>query len=202
MSVSAPHIGRLLPSRTSLFICDVQERFRTTIKGYPAVIDSARRLVRGAAALEIPIICTEQYPKALGSTVQEVLEVLPDACKPVPKTDFTMLVPEVKAQLDSMRHVKQIVLVGIEGHVCVFQTALDLLELGYEVHVVADGVSSSRWLDRAVGLQRIAQSGGFLVTAEMVLFQLTGGSKHPAFKTISNLAKESRPEALPIVSML
>ncbi len=68
-----------------------QERFRTTIKGYPAVIDAARRLVRGAAALEIPIICTEQYPKALGSTVQEVLEVLPDACKPVPKTDFTML---------------------------------------------------------------------------------------------------------------
>ncbi|CAL8467777.1 g7315 [Coccomyxa elongata] len=202
MSSTAVRIGRLLPNRTSLFVCDVQERFRSTIKGYPAVIDTARRLVRGAIALEIPIFCTEQYPKALGSTVQELLDVLPEDCKRVPKTDFTMLVPEVKAELERMQDVKQIVLLGIEGHVCVFQTALDLLELGYEVHVVADGVSSSRWLDRAVGLQRIAQSGGFLTTSEMILFQLTGGSKHPAFKTVSNLAKESRPEALPIVSML
>ena len=83
--------------------------------------------IRGADAFQIPVFVTEQYPKALGNTVPELLEVLPPSCKVVDKTDFTMMVPALQEQLKSCQHVKQIVLVGIEAHVCVLQTALDLL---------------------------------------------------------------------------
>ena len=83
--------------------------------------------IRGAEAFHIPVFVTEQYPKALGNTVPELLEVLPSACQPVAKTDFTMMVPEIQEQLKGVAHVRQIVLLGIEAHVCVLQTALDLL---------------------------------------------------------------------------
>ncbi|KAK9841913.1 hypothetical protein WJX84_006114 [Apatococcus fuscideae] len=93
----------------------------------------------------------------------------------------------------------QVVLVGIEAHVCVTQTALELMEDGYEVHVVTDAVSSSRLGDRATAIQRMMQSGAFAVTSEMVMFQLCESAKHPNFKSISALAKEPRPDMLPAV---
>ncbi|CAL5219747.1 g1646 [Coccomyxa viridis] len=203
-SLEEMSVGKLDPRKTGLFVCDVQEVFRekSLIQGYDAVIDCARRLVRGAAAFEIPVFVTEQYPARLGSTVQEIRDVLPKSCVPVPKTDFTMYVPEIQEQLRQYPEIQSIVLCGIEGHVCVLQTALDLLERKFDVHIVTDGVSSSKWHDRTVGIQRIAQCGGFLATAEMILFQLSCSSKHPAFKQVSALVKESRPDPLPIVSML
>ncbi|KAK9830994.1 hypothetical protein WJX81_006626 [Elliptochloris bilobata] len=169
--------------------------------GFPAVIDTARRLVRGAAALEVPIFATEQYPKALGPTVQELKEVLPESATTLAKTKFSMLVPEVEEALRA-RGTKAVLLVGIEGHVCITQTALDLLESGYAVHAVVDGISSQRLSDRAIGLHRIAASGAFLVTSEMALFQLCGDAQHRAFKAISALVKEPRPDPLPYLSHL
>ncbi|CAK0763163.1 hypothetical protein CVIRNUC_003030 [Coccomyxa viridis] len=197
-------VGKLNPKTAALFVCDIQDVFRqkNLILGYDAVIDCARRLVRGAAAFDIPVMVTEQYPSRLGSTVEEIKECLPASSVPVAKTEFTMFVPEIQQQLQKHPEVQSIILCGIEGHICVLQTALDLLERKYEVHVVTDGVSSSKWHDRTVGIQRIAQCGGFLATAEMVLFQLAGDSKHAAFKQVTALVKESRPKPLPIVSML
>ena len=122
---------------------------------------------RAAQALDIPIIVTEQYPKALGATVAELVEVLPQAAHtvPVPKTVFSMLVPEVEAHLAALPGVKKVMIVGIEAHVCVLQTTLDLIERGYEVHILVDGVSSQRLADRSVALQRLAQAGAFLATS-------------------------------------
>lgn len=108
------------------------------------------------------------------------------------------MVPEVVAALESKPSVKKVLMLGIETHVCVFQTTLDLIEKGYEVHVLCDGVSSQRLEDRGVALRRMAQSGAFLTTSEMVLFQMMKDTAHPAFKTISGLAKEARPEQLPV----
>eukprot|EP00884_Botryococcus_braunii_P019934 jgi/Botrbrau1/6624/Bobra.104_2s0011.1 len=195
-------VGKLVAERTILFVCDIQERFRSVIHGYPAVIDTARRLIKGAAAFNIPIIVTEQYPKALGSTVAELTDSLPPGTPVFPKKVFSMFVPEVANLLAKHQQIKQVLLVGIETHVCVLQTALDLLEKGYEVHLVVDGVSSSRAWDRAVAVQRIMQAGGLLCTSDMALFQLAKSAEHPQFKVISNLVKEQRPEALPTLSLL
>ncbi|GLI70136.1 hypothetical protein VaNZ11_014944 [Volvox africanus] len=194
-------LGRLRPSTTALFVCDVQEKFRPLIAGFPIVIDTARRMVQAANVLDIPVMVTEQYPKALGSTVSEVANVLPPACPVVAKTLFSMCTPDVDAWLKSKPDVRQdctgprpaqVMLLGIEAHVCVFQTSLDLLERGYEVHLLADGISSSRPHHRVAGLQRLAQAGSFVSNSEMAMFQLMGDSKHPHFKEISALVKEGQ----------
>ena len=155
--------------------------------------------VRAAQALEVPIIVSEQYPKALGSTVPEVAQVLPEGALVVAKTKFSMLVEEIVEAIEKLPHVKQVLIVGIETHVCVLQTSLDLIERGYEVHIIVDGVSSQRLTDRATALHRLSQSGAFMATSEMAMFQMMVNTSHPAFKTISGLCKEARPEALPAV---
>ncbi|PNW79169.1 hypothetical protein CHLRE_09g403034v5 [Chlamydomonas reinhardtii] len=186
-------LGKLRPSTSALFVCDVQEKFRPLIAGFPTVIDTTKRMVLGAKCLDIPVLVTEQYPKALGSTVSEVAGVLPPGTPPAfAKTLFSMLTPEVDSWLKTKPDVKQVMLVGIEAHVCVFQTSLDLIERGYEVHLLTDGVSSSRPHHRAAALQRMAQAGVLFSTSEMALFQLCGDAKHPRFKEVSALVKEGQ----------
>ncbi|KXZ45155.1 hypothetical protein GPECTOR_58g604 [Gonium pectorale] len=185
-------LGRLRPGSSALFVCDVQEKFRPLIAGFPTVIDTARRMVRGADVLDIPVLVTEQYPKALGATVSEVASVLPPGSPVFAKTLFSMLTPDVDAWLKSKPDVKQVLLCGIEAHVCVFQTGLDLLDRGYEVHLLADGVSSSRPHHRAAGVQRLTQAGALISNSEMALFQLCADAKHPRFKEISALVKEGQ----------
>ncbi|MEW5298299.1 MAG: hypothetical protein WDW38_000975 [Sanguina aurantia] len=193
-------IGRLVPAKAALFVCDIQERFRPIITGYPTVIDTAKRMIRAAGILKIPVVVTEQYPQRLGSTVSELTEVLPPATFTVSKTCFSMLTPEVEKWLVERPNVKQVLLLGIETHVCVLQSSLDLIEKGYEVHLLVDGISSQRAFDRAAGLQRLAQAGAFTCSSEMALFQLMGDSKHPDFKAISALVQE--PRGAPITASM
>ncbi|KAF5829543.1 Isochorismatase hydrolase [Dunaliella salina] len=185
-------------------------QFRNVITGYPSLMDTTRRTLRGATTLGMPVVATEQYPKALGHTAQELMEVMPPpfppAGSPPPpvgtshhrvfeKTLFSMMTPEVDAHMtQNLGHVKQVLLLGIEAHVCVLQTTLDLLERGMEVHLLVDGISSQKEHDRAVALQRMANAGAFLCTSEMALFQLTRDAKAPTFKAISALAKEPKPQ--------
>lgn len=189
-------LGKLNAASSALFVCDIQERFRPAISGFPAVIDTARRMVRGANVLGLPVVATEQVPTKLGPTVKELVEVINPAAPVVAKTMFSMVTPEVEAFLASSPAVKQLLLCGIETHVCVLQTSLDLLERGYEVHVLVDGVSSQRATDRDAALRRLSQSGCFLVSSEMCLFQLIKDASAPGFKQISSLVKEPRPEML------
>ena len=107
------------------------------------------------------------------------------------------MVEEITAAIEAMPSVKNVLIVGIETHVCVLQTTLDLLEKGYTVHIVVDGVSSQRLTDRATALHRLSQSGAFMATSEMALFQMMVNTSHPAFKAVSALCKETRPEQLP-----
>ena len=159
--------------------------------------DTAARLVKGAAALGVPVLVTEQYPKALGPTIAEVASFLPPGTPaPAAKTDFSMW-PSIAPLLTSRggpATTPHLVLTGIETHVCVLQTTLDALAEGYEVHLVVDGVSSQRPGDRATGLARCLAAGAHAASSEMVLFQWAGGAGHPGFKAISALAKEPRPE--------
>ncbi|GMH38405.1 hypothetical protein BSKO_06289 [Bryopsis sp. KO-2023] len=188
---------RLTAERSALFVCDVQERFRTMISGMPSVIDTSQRMVRASKELGIPVVVTEQYPKALGNTVEEVASQIPEGSPVIAKTNFSMMVPEVKEHLAALGTVEKVLLVGIEAHVCVLQTTLDLIESNYEVHLLVDGISSSRFSERSVALQRMANMGAVLSTSEMALFQMLGDAKAPGFKAISNLIKEERAESLP-----
>lgn len=156
-------LARLKPETTVFLVCDVQERFRGAIYKFGTVVTGSQRMMRGAEALGIPVIVTEQYPKGLGKTVSEL-----DLSKAVSgaafeKTDFTMIVPDVRAQLDGLKPTDA-VLLGLEAHVCVQQTTLDLLEWGCNVHLCVDAVSSSAPTERSCGLHRSAACGAFLTT--------------------------------------
>ena len=205
MSVNS--LGRLRAEETALFVCDVQERFRSVIHGFPAVVDVAQRMVQAAPELGLAgIVVTEQYPKALGSTVSEVADVLGDGVykKVVAKTDFSMLVPDVKEILEkngSLGQVKNVLLLGVETHVCILQTTIDLVDMGYEVHILVDGVSSQRIGDRAAALHRLAAmypGKVHIASSEMTMFQMMVNTSHPGFKAVSKICKGERDyEPLP-----
>lgn len=201
MAATAARLGKLQQKSTALFVCDIQERFRPIISGMPAVVDTARRMIKGANIIGLPVVVTEQYPKALGNTVQELQEVLQPDAQAIAKTRFSMVTPEVHQMLKQRPSISQVLLCGIEAHVCVLQTTLDLIENGYEVHVIVDGVSSQRQPDRSAGLHRAAQSGAFLVTSEMALFQLMEDAKADKFKEISKLVQEPRMDTLGLPGM-
>lgn len=147
----ARKMARLSPDKCIFLVCDVQERFRSAIHNFPAVVAGSQRMLKAAIELKIPTIVTEQYPKGLGKTVEE-LDV--SRAEVFEKTTFTMLCPAVAARLAEHSQVTDFVLVGIEAHVCVQQTTLDLLEQGFNVHLCVDALSSSTPVDRACGLHR------------------------------------------------
>jgi nicotinamidase-related amidase len=196
-------LGRLNPANTVLLVCDIQERFRDVIWKFDSVIRTSKLLVDGCGAIGVPIVCTEQYPKALGKTVQELTAV---EYPKFPKMDFSMATPEVLAHIKSLGGAdkQHYIIVGLETHVCVLQTTLDLLAQGKNVHVAVDAVSSSRSTDRAVALKRMENAGAYLTTAESVLFMLMGSANYANFKPVSNLVKEygKRPSELPFGSSL
>ncbi|CAH1788071.1 unnamed protein product [Owenia fusiformis] len=186
-------VGNLILDKTSFFCCDIQEKFRPVIKYFDDIVLVSKRLVSAASILDSPLVVTEQYPKGLGKTVAE-LEI-DNAVGVFPKTKFTMLIPEVKEAMTSLcgGTLEHIILFGIEAHVCVQQTALDLLSLGYDVHVVADAVSSRSQMDRQFAFERLRQAGAVVTTSEAVLLQLVGDKEHAKFKDIQSLIKTSAP---------
>eukprot|EP00005_Dracoamoeba_jomungandri_P000502 CAMPEP_0174252038 /NCGR_PEP_ID=MMETSP0439-20130205/1679_1 /TAXON_ID=0 /ORGANISM="Stereomyxa ramosa, Strain Chinc5" /LENGTH=165 /DNA_ID=CAMNT_0015332515 /DNA_START=126 /DNA_END=623 /DNA_ORIENTATION=+ len=163
-----------------------------------SVIHVSKLMVRASSLLSVPVLVTEQYPSSLGHTVGEI-DVGGRNVTVVPKVKFSMCVEEVLQQLESSQ-TTAVVLFGIETHICVQQTALDLKELGYEVHVLADGVSSIRQCDRLIALNRMRDSGVFVTTSESVLFEMMGTAKFENFKEMLKLIKEDHPDpGLPIL---
>jgi len=144
-----------------------------------------------AKALDIPIVVTQQYTKVFGETVEDTFEDREhfQSCKKFEKKKFSMCTDEVKSHLSGLNK-KSIVLFGIEAHVCVQQTCLDLLEDGKDVHLIADGISSQQPYDRDIALQRMSQSGAFLTTAQSAAFMLMQSAEHSNFKAVSKLTVE------------
>ena len=126
--------------------------------------------------------------------MKELSDLMDASAQCFPKTRFSMLTPEVEKSLKEMAHVQQIMLCGLETHVCVLQTALDLTEQGYEVHVLVDGVVSRRQGDRQVALERMKQMGCWMCTSEMAMFQMIAEKEHPKFRDISSIAKDARSD--------
>ncbi len=160
----------LSSSRSALVIIDVQERLFPHIHGRIRVLSRIDLLIFAARLLRIPMLLTEQYPKGLGGTIEEIRRALPDV-SPLWKIDFSCVpAPDFMERLSSL-HRDQVILAGIETHVCVAQTALDLSSHGHAVFIVVDATGSRRSLDAHIALRRLNQCGSVLTTAEAVVFE-------------------------------
>lgn len=177
-------MSRLERDRTALVVVDVQEGFRPVIGGFDELARQTAILVRGARVLDLPVVVTEQYPKGLGETIPEVAEHL-DGIERHPKTIFNACEAE-GFDLDGR---DQVVMCGIESHICVMQSALALLDKGVEVEVAADAVSSRSQQNKAIGLERMRMSGAGITSVETALFELLGRAGTDEFKQIQGLVK-------------
>lgn len=179
-----------LPDRGSvaLVVVDVQEKFAPAIFEWERIIENTVKVIRGFRTLNLPIIATEQYPKGLGRTVPEVAAALGD-CKPIEKTSFDCFGEKKFVDALKATGAKDVILCGIESHVCVLQTALSAQKAGYRVHLLADAVSSRKKLDYKTALKRMIRADILPSTVEMILFSLIKNKEDPAFKEIRGILK-------------
>jgi nicotinamidase-related amidase len=179
-------MSRLLErDRTVLIVVDVQEAFRPAVRKFKRVARNVGTLVEGAKALGVPVVVTEQYPRGLGSTVPEVAERLPEGTQPIEKVCFSA----TDADGFDLGIRDQVLLCGIEAHVCVSQTAHHLLDRGVQVHVAEDAVSSRTKENKNLGLKKMEDSGAIVTSVETALFELLGAAGTPEFKTVQALVK-------------
>lgn len=186
---------KLQLDRTALVVVDVQEGFRKAIPDFERVAKATATLVEGAEALGLPIVVTEQYPKGLGETAEEVAEHLPEGAEPLEKFVFSA----ADADGFDLGGRDQALVCGIETHVCVNQTVLDLLDSGTEVQVAEDAVGSRTEENKRVGLHKMERAGAVLTSVETALFELLGRAGTDEFKTVQKLILEyaPNPDAVP-----
>ena len=181
--------GKLERDRTALVVVDVQEGFRKAIPDFEQVAKATVTLIEGAEAIGIPVIVTEQYPKGLGETAPEVAEHLPEGTDPLEKVVFSA----ADAEGFDLAGRDQALLCGIETHVCVNQTVLDLLDAGTEVQVAEDAVGSRTEENKRIGLHKMERAGATLTSVETALFELLGRAGTDEFKAIQKLILEYAP---------
>ena len=177
--------GKLKKEDCLLLVIDIQERLMPVIFHQKQVIRNTNVLLKGMQILGVPVVVTEQYPKGLGNSCKEI--ELPEGQTVLEKITFSCTATGIINE--KIQDKKQIILLGVEAHICVLKTALDLAEQGHEVHVVADAVSSRTTENKLYALQRLRQSGVYIETTEMVLFQLLDQAGTEEFKAISKLIK-------------
>ena len=174
---------------TVLVVVDVQGKLAQLMYEKSRLFKSVRALARGARILGIPMILTEQVPEKLGPTIPEVRELMSD-CDPIWKNTFSCVREGAfKERLDELAR-RNVIIAGIETHVCVYQTVRDLLERGNHVEIVTDAVSSRSAENRNIGLTRMKSEGAYLTSVEMVLFELQEVAKGEEFRELSKLIKE------------
>jgi nicotinamidase-related amidase len=176
---------------TALLVVDVQERLWTVMRQRQRVAERIDLLIRGCQLLRVPIYHTEQYPQGLGPTIASVQELFSDT-KPLVKMTFSCCGLTQLPRTMKEKGIVQLLLVGIEAHVCVLQTALDFLSQGFQVHLVTDAISSRNQADQEIALRRLSREGVILSTVETALFELLTTAEAPEFKSLSELIK-SKP---------
>ncbi len=182
-----PHPTQMSAGDTGLLVIDVQERLMPLILSAAEVIRNIAFLIDAAQVLEMPVQATEQYPKGLGATVPELARRVPQ--RPDKIAFSCCAIPSV---VDAFRRAARpkLFLAGIETHVCVQQTALDLLALNFRVYIPADGVASRYAIDHERALRRLENAGAIITTCESAVFEWIGAAGTPQFKEISRLVQE------------
>ncbi len=179
---------RFTAADTALLVIDVQEKLLPAIPAAPALLLNLSFLLDAARLLAVPVLATEQYPKGLGPTCAALADKLP-AERPAKQVFSCAAVPEVTAALRAGGR-SAVLLAGIESHVCVLQTGLDLLGQGFRVAVAADAVAGRFAPDHELALRRLERAGAVLTTAETAVFEWVGTAAAPAFKAVSALVQE------------
>ena len=184
------HPSLLDKRRAALAVIDMQEAFRPMIEGFDAYAQRIAVLVQACRILSVPIIVTEQYPKGLGRTVAEIAVHLPEGTTPLEKLTFSACgLQEFDTQLRE-RHAEQVIVCGIEAHICVSQTVHELLQLGYQVHLASDAIAARLPHNRDVALQKMTTSGALLSSVETAIFELCRQAGTPQFKQVQALVKD------------
>jgi len=183
------HQNTLQLSQSALIIIDMQEAFRTKITDFTETAARIATVVEGAKLLKLPILVTEQYPKGLGHTADEIKAALPSDIEIIEKTTFSSCGAQTfTAQLERTG-AKQILVCGIEAHICVNQTVHDLLAFGFQVHLLAGCIASREPANKEVALKKMLMSGAIMSSIELALFELMRDARHEQFKAIQNLIK-------------
>lgn len=183
------HHPELLDRKKAAFlIIDAQERVLNVMKERETVAKAIKTLIKGCRILNVPILFTEQYPPGLGRTNGEILALL-DREQVIEKTCFSSCAEKELLTALATKEIQQVLVAGIEAHVCVLQTAFDLKNLGYQVQVVRQAVASRNEIDLNTALQRMHRSGIIITTVESALFELLEVSGTAEFKEISKLIK-------------
>jgi nicotinamidase-related amidase len=178
----------LTVENTVLVLVDVQEKLARAMHEKEAFLENTVKLVKGARILGLPILWTEQNPKGLGSTLPEVSDLITDL-QPITKLSFSCCgEQQFMDQLKPLNR-RQALVAGIESHVCVYQTVVDLVGMGYEVQVVADAVSSRTLENKAVGLERCKELGASVTSTETALFELLRVAEGDRFKQMLKVVK-------------
>ena len=183
------HENTLDLGSTALAVIDMQESFRQHIADFTELAVRVARVAHAAQLLGVPVFVTEQYPKGLGRTAAEIRAVLPAELEVIEKTAFSSCGAGAFVAALERAGARHVLVCGIEAHVCVNQTAHDLLAGGYKVHLLTDCISSRAEHNRQVGLSKMRQSGALPSSTELALFELMRDARHEQFKAIQKLIK-------------
>lgn len=173
---------------SQVLLIDIQERLAGVMPtaALDGVVSAARLVVASAKHLDIPVHLTEQYPQGLGTTLAAIREHLPAGLQAITKTRFSAAhIPELQAALGTAAERQEILLLGMEAHICVFQTAIELSKQGHRVRIVEDGICSRHPEDQHAAIARLRHAGVDILTSEAVVFEWLRDAKHPAFKQVS-----------------
>jgi nicotinamidase-related amidase len=174
-----------------LLVIDIQESYRTVLPGWDRVVAATRTLLHGAAVLELPVLASEQYPRGLGHTAEEVSSLFPSSVRLVEKRTMSCCGADgFIDQLDATRR-RQVLIAGIETHACVNQTVHDLIAAGYQAHVARDATASRRVADADPAWEKMRSAGMFPTTSEQALLELVRTSDVPDFRAVQRLLKEA-----------
>ncbi len=179
---------KLERNQTVLVVIDVQSKLLPVIYDYPALVENIKRIIKCTQILGIPIVLTEQYPRGLGSTVEEIKETLSEY-HPIEKVSFSCCEEENFINRIKQLNRKQILVCGIEAHICVYQTCMDLVSEGYEVHLLIDAISSRKRDNRNLTIEKLNGMGVQITSVEMALFEILKDATSDEFKRISRIVK-------------
>lgn len=178
----------LEPDNTVVLLIDMQDRLFRAMHEKEDLLQNVCNLIRGARTLNIPIVMSEQYPEGIGKTVPEVASLLPDVAG-IRKMEFSCCANARCSSALEATGRRQVLVAGIEAHICVYQTSMALREKGWQVQVVADAVSSRTLRNRDLGLEKMRDAGIVITSVEIALFELLGTAEAEPFREISKILK-------------
>lgn len=175
--------------QAAFVVIDMQDAFRAAISDFVETSARIALMTHATRLLNVPLIITEQYPKGLGRTAGEILAVLPEDFEAIEKTAFSSCgASSFMTKLEESK-AWQVIICGIEAHICVNQTTHDLLANGYQVHLLTDCITARTQNNKKVGMEKMVRSGAILSSIEMALFELMRDAKHEQFRAIQKLIK-------------